>query len=210
MKRLWSNPDYRSMMCKAQSGKIITKQHRLNISLGLRGRIVSKETRIKIGEANKKNYENGLHHNTILGFKKFKENNPEFSPRRGKKHSEETKQRIRLKKLGTILSDETKRKISDSHKGEKAYQWKGGTSEYRRENYIPHKYRAWRKGVFERDSYTCQHCFVSGVVLNAHHIKEWAKFPQHCYDLDNGITLCYSCHRKVHKRPKKVEVSTGG
>lgn len=50
------------------------------------------------------------------------------------KHTEEHKRKIGLKslgnkyRLGTKHTQETKDKIADSHKGEKAYQWKGGFS----------------------------------------------------------------------------------
>ena len=86
----------------------------------------------------------------------------------------------------------------------------------------------WRPQVFERDEYTCQHCGkTSGGDLNAHHIVPLSKIvsalmnlkgiakdssqeerieftnfaiehPLVC-SLDNGITLCVSCHRKIHK-----------
>ena len=64
------------------------------------------------------------------------------------------------------------------------------------------EYANWRKAVFERDKYTCQLCMNKGGVLNAHHIKRYSDFPQFRYDVDNGVTLCKRCHRKVHKNEK--------
>lgn len=58
-------------------------------------------------------------------------------------------------------------------------------------------YELWRKTIFERDKYTCQSCGAKGQI-EAHHIKEWAKYPMLRYDLDNGITLCKNCHKKTH------------
>jgi len=84
----------------------------------------------------------------------------------------------------------------------------------------------WRPAVYERDSYTCQQCGDDrGQNLNAHHIVPLAKIvarkkralrpdldtPEdraafaHALladpditSLDNGITLCESCHRAHH------------
>ena len=70
------------------------------------------------------------------------------------------------------------------------------------------KYTLWRKSVFERDKYVCQHCgarngFGKTVYFQAHHIKHFAKFPELRYELSNGITLCLPCHKVVHKSKKK-------
>lgn len=56
----------------------------------------------------------------------------------------------------------------------------------------------FRIGVFERDSYTCQSCRAIGFSLNAHHILHWNTFPAFRFDVNNGITLCVYCHRRVH------------
>lgn len=62
------------------------------------------------------------------------------------------------------------------------------------------EYADWRIGVFERDNYACQKCGKLGGTLNAHHIKKYSEFPELRYVLDNGITLCESCHRNIHKK----------
>lgn len=61
------------------------------------------------------------------------------------------------------------------------------------------EYKQWRTSVFERDSYKCQRCGKVGGELNAHHIKPFAKYKELRYEVDNGITLCAECHRKVHR-----------
>lgn len=56
----------------------------------------------------------------------------------------------------------------------------------------------WRKEIFERDCFTCQHCNIKGVYLNAHHINGWNLFLEQRYLLSNGITFCVKCHTKFH------------
>lgn len=62
------------------------------------------------------------------------------------------------------------------------------------------RYKQWRRDVFERDDYTCQKCGKRGVKLNAHHKKPYAFYHSLRYELDNGITLCISCHKDEHRR----------
>lgn len=66
------------------------------------------------------------------------------------------------------------------------------------------EYSEWRNFVFKRDNYTCQHCRKIGVKLNAHHIKPWALYPKLRFNVDNGITLCEDCHKKLHKRLRRT------
>lgn len=55
-----------------------------------------------------------------------------------------------------------------------------------------------RQMVFERDRWECQRC---GAIesLHCHHIKGYTQNKMLANDLDNCITLCKNCHKKVHK-----------
>ena len=60
-------------------------------------------------------------------------------------------------------------------------------------------YRDWRKAVFVRDGYICVRC-DSNDRLEAHHIKEFSKYKKLRFNVKNGETLCYTCHKKAHKK----------
>lgn len=59
--------------------------------------------------------------------------------------------------------------------------------------------RQWRKAVYERDQHTCQFCLNVGGKLNAHHIHNYADHKDLRYNVDNGITLCVTCHKEFHR-----------
>lgn len=63
---------------------------------------------------------------------------------------------------------------------------------------ITYSYRKWRESVLKRDKYVCQKC-GSSKKLNVHHIKAFSLFPDLREDINNGITLCEKCHKKLHK-----------
>jgi hypothetical protein len=77
------------------------------------------------------------------------------------------------------------------------------------------KLKIWRKAVFERDDYTCQECNNRGGVLHAHHKKPKSLYPDLTFDVNNGITLCETCHfsgdkhkevPRLPNRPRKKRV----
>jgi len=53
--------------------------------------------------------------------------------------------------------------------------------------------------VFKRDDYTCQRCGIKGGKLNCHHIDPVKNNPIESADVDNCITFCIDCHKKVHQ-----------
>jgi len=61
--------------------------------------------------------------------------------------------------------------------------------------------KIWREKIKKRDNYKCVKCF-SRKRLHAHHIKDWHNFPNLRFDMSNGITLCTSCHARLHGKEK--------
>ena len=83
-------------------------------------------------------------------------------------------------------------------------KWKGDAATTKRNGRELPIYRDWRKAVFGRDFYTCKCCGARNgngkyIRLEAHHIRNWKDNPNLRYDVNNGITLCSSCHTRFHK-----------
>jgi len=156
---------------------------------------IKKNHSISIKNSNK--FKNGIsNRQDIIGYK-----NPMF----GKKHTEETKNKMSLSRIGKV--------------GEKSTAWKGGkltitrlVKEYQNKN-------GWYKKVYERDGFKCSQC-ESKTKIEAHHkipIKTIVDMYKNEFDnkidlynfltgldiiidinIENGITLCRECHKKEH------------
>lgn len=130
--------------------------------------------------------------------------------RRGYRHSEEIKQRIRKSLIGHKVTLETRRKLSQ-YREEKSSNWKGGTTALFKRMRHTLEYRLWRDSVFERDNYTCIWCGSKNgngetIILNADHIKPFAFFPELRFAIDNGRTLCEDCHKTTDTYLNKGKV----
>jgi hypothetical protein len=82
-------------------------------------------------------------------------------------------------------------------RGEANPSWKGGITPINALIRSSTPMVDWRKAVFKRDDYTCQGCNERGGKLHAHHIKAFSAYPELRFEISNGQTLCYSCHRKT-------------
>lgn len=82
--------------------------------------------------------------------------------------------------------------------------WKGGITPVNTSMRNSIKMKRWRDFVFERDKFTCKQCGAQNgqgrhVELNAHHIKPLSRYQELAFDKNNGITLCVTCHKSLHK-----------
>ena len=64
------------------------------------------------------------------------------------------------------------------------------------------EYARFRRGVLKRDNHKCIRC-KSVENLEVHHLKMVSVYPELAFDVNNGIALCYKCHKKEHSKGNK-------
>ena len=77
--------------------------------------------------------------------------------------------------------------------------WQGGKSKIGQKLRNTLEYKIWQKAVYQKNNYICQKCKLTGKKLHAHHVQNFAQFPELRLAIDNGITLCIDCHKLFHK-----------
>lgn len=121
------------------------------------------------------------------------------------------------KKRGRTVSEETRKKLKQSHygikypgrSGDKSHFWKGGVTEPNMKIRKSSDYNTWRRNVLERDKFTCVLCLKRGGTLNADHILPFSTHPNLRLDLDNGRTLCIECHLKTETFGARMHKKSG-
>ncbi|MDD5061648.1 MAG: HNH endonuclease [Candidatus Marinimicrobia bacterium] len=122
----------------------------------------------------------------------------------GRRHSEETKEKLSKHFKGCKISPETKKKISETLRAKFV---KNPDNVLRRKNRgvlsRTIEYRLWRRKVFERDNFKCVICGDFEVNrLTVDHKKPLCKYPELALDVENGRTLCARCHVKLETNGK--------
>jgi hypothetical protein len=105
-----------------------------------------------------------------------------------------------LFRKGHNVDMELRRRMSENHKGIKAWNWKGGITPINAKIRNSIEFRLWREAVFARDNWTCQRYGIKGGKLHPHHIKNFADYPELRFAIDNGITFSEKAHREFHKK----------
>ena len=89
----------------------------------------------------------------------------------------------------------------ESIRGSGSIHWKGGKTPRLKILRNGANFKQWRFSVFEKDNWTCQKCGRrDGSEIHPHHIKSFSDHPKRRFDVNNGITLCKTCHIKEHHR----------
>jgi len=125
----------------------------------------------------------------------------------GRKHTEESKAKMRKAHLGKKLTEkhkekirsyrhtkEARQKISDAQKGSINHFWQGGIFI---DSYPIEFSNILKQEIRIRDNYTCQECGrvqeELGYSLCVHHID----YNKENNDFNNLVALCRSCHAKT-------------
>jgi len=101
-------------------------------------------------------------------------------------------------KKGCISQRKNKKYIEIS--GNKHWNWKGGITPLHNKIRNSLEYKLWSDSVWNRDNNRCQKCSENRLEkLVAHHILNFAQFPELRFAIDNGITFCRKCHNWFHR-----------
>jgi hypothetical protein len=181
--------------------KHFTPETKRKISESLKGKKHSEETKKKISEIKKRMFLEGtLKIPNNFGRHLSKETKEKLRKiNLGKKLSEEHRKKMSESRKGRIVSQETRRKISQSQIGEKSWSWKGGTSF---EPYPQEFNNRFKLAIKQRDGFLCLKCGMreeDSLVLfkqklHVHHID----YNKRLTILENCCALCLRCNMEVN------------
>ena len=164
------------------------------ISESLKGHKVSEETKKKIGHTNSiilKGRKLSKKHKKNISFGMLGEKNHFF----GKHHTKESLKKISEASKNRIISEETRKRLSECRLGSKHPNWLGGKSF---EPYSSKFNKKLKEQIRKRDGYRCQECFRHqnelDYKLHIHHID----YNKKNSSPNNLVTLCRNCHTKTN------------
>ncbi len=209
--------EFRQKQREVQKGRVLTETHKQNIGKSLKGKPKSEEHCKHISESRlgKEPWNKGLKgaqeawnkgiprtdeekQNISVSLKgKYTGEDAAFY---GHKHTEESRELIRLARSKQVITEESKLKRSLSERGEKNPNWQGGKSF---EEYPQDWFGSLKKNIRKRDNFTCQLCGKSqnqiGEKLSVHHID----YNKTNLDENNLISLCRKCHARTGNKQNR-------
>ena len=158
-----------------------------------------------------------------MSEKKRGENNPNYHkpmPDRQKEQirahalnrSPEWREKQRISHTGKKDSDLTRARKSESHSGNRSYNWKGGITPLYKHIRGHRKYKEWCKEVLKKYKYTDVFTNTTGGIISCHHIIpvnilikmynlctiEQALECSLIWDVNNGVAIKKLAHDKFH------------
>lgn len=184
---------------------------------------LSEETKAKIGNSLR-----GKHYHSEEFKDKLADRNRISKHNVGRKHTPETIEKMKLNNKRANLGKPAwnkgifglnKRSIEwrEKYSGKNSSNWRGGISGLNARIRVIPCYKEWRFNVFKRDNFCCVLC-ESKIKINADHINAFSlllkenniksiRQAEECislWDISNGRTLCYECHKKTDNFAGKV------
>lgn len=110
--------------------------------------------------------------------------------------------------IGKKHSDETRAKMREKHpSGEASPYWIKDRTKLRKseKKHLDGQYQDWMKQVKNRDNWKCRinNSDCQGR-LEAHHILPWREYPELRYQINNGIALCHAHHPRKRAEEKRL------
>jgi|APSaa5957512576_1039674.scaffolds.fasta_scaffold90677_2 hypothetical protein len=117
---------------------------------------------------------------------------------KGRPISEEHKRKVSIAHTGKKLSHDHRRKIGLGVRGTRNGFWVDGRS-YEKDGDADYNFeftRVLKEEVRERDEHQCRKCgaIEDNAQLCVHHVD----MDKHNNIIENLVTLCFSCHSKIH------------
>lgn len=176
-------------------GAHFTSEQLARVTASHQGRVQTAETRAKIATAHMGKPRPLSVHEALL------------QANLGRPLSAEHRAALSVAGKGKLKSEEHRAKIAAANVGKHDYRgslnphWQGGVTPEHLAIRASEDYDIWRSSVFARDGYACQKCGDdAGHNLRAHHMDCFSDFPEKRMDVNNGVTLCASCHVEFHHR----------
>jgi len=183
---------FKKGMISFNKGIKLSEETKKKISTSKKGKHSSLKTEFKKGNVPINPFKKGM-----IPLNKGKKGVFKRSEEYKRKMSERMKGNSYLR--GKKFTDETKDKMREARRGDKNPNWKGGITPENMQIRHSLEMRLWRKTCLERDNFTCQKCGQWGGKLQIHHINNFSDFPELRMITTNGIVFCHKCHNLFHK-----------
>lgn len=186
----------------------LSEEHKKNLSMAMRGKRLSSVHRRKIAYSCRKSRHSGWFRKGQKAWNKGTKRT--FTP-------------DWIEKMTRHLRENPIRYWKGKHNpnvsGEKHWNWKGGVTSLSGRIRASIRYRQWREAIYTRDDFTCVMCGRRGGKLQADHIKQFARILQEnkvtsleealacevLWNLSNGRTLCFPCHKETETYLKNIK-----
>jgi hypothetical protein len=199
-------------------GKHFSEDSRKKMSLAKKGKVMSDDFRKTRSQIMKERWKDPQYREEMITKRKNIKRHPMSDKQKEKlkiiasNRSDTWRQKQSESHKGHKSSEETKKKMSVSHAGEKCHNWKGGITPLHKHIRACRLYKEWCKQVLIAGNYTDRFSGKKGKRFVCHHIITVSKIIEMCslktfkdalsckilWDINNGIVMEKNPHAKFH------------